>query len=181
MFIFTDSFPEKGEGDLHVNVDSSFRNKADLIDYMEKETSSPYHDGDNWDGFFDSITEMSWFDSINNFYILHESLPQIEQIHIYLDILNLADVWWEIYPENVKIKNESLKDPSNMQRRIGSFVQFCGMEASQVPLDEHVIVKNFNVYFKKKDEDFVRNSLEKYSKDYRRRLFYDKRGLIQIG
>ncbi|MCQ2138533.1 MAG: hypothetical protein MJY60_07505 [Bacteroidales bacterium] len=180
MFIFTDLFPEKGQGDLHVDIDCSLRSETDLINYIEKETVSPYLGHDNWDGFYDSITEMSWFDNINNFRILHEDLPQIEQIHLYLDILNRADVWWEIDPENVKIMNEQLKDTLNMQNRIAFFKEFYDMDTSQVPGEDHVIIKNFNVYFKKKDEGFVLNSLDIHSKDYRKRLYKDKNGLIRF-
>lgn len=159
MLIFTDSFPDIESEDLHVIVDSSFANNFDLINYIERATFSPYCDGDNWDGFFDSITDFTWLKTVKNIRIIHKSLPNIKDIHKYLDLLNFADVWWEINPEREE----------NCRHCIRDFVNYYSQKDME-----------FNVFFRNEDKEFVTNSLENYSKNYRERLYYDCHGIISI-
>ena len=159
MFIFTDYFPDIGHEDLRINIDSAFESNSELIDYIERLTSSPYSDGDNWDGFLDSITDLTWLSTVKKIHIVHESIPNIKEIHKYLDILNFADVWWEINPEREKIRKLIVCDPEN----------YCNQDDIE-----------FNVYFRNEDKEFVANSLENFSKNYRNRLYYDKDGIISI-
>ena len=97
---------------MHVIVDDSFTTNEDLISHIMEETRSPYKDkpSSNFDDIYDDLIECTWLENVRNMRILHESLPNISDIHRYLDTLNVLDVEWEILPELKDIGTNISKD-----------------------------------------------------------------------
>ncbi len=186
MFIFTDTFPGKRRRDMHVIVDDSFTTNEDLISHIMEETRSPYKDkpSSNFDDIYDGLIECTWLENVRNMRIIHESLPNISDIHRYLDTLNVLDVEWEILPEFERYRDKYFKGPER-EEHIIAYNAMDGIDVSRCvdsvvisPANLHPM--KFDVYFKDSDKEFVINSLTEHSKDYRKRLYYDECGFIHI-
>ena len=61
-----------------------------LIDTIENALESPY-DKDNWDGFLDAVTDLTWLED-RKLAIIHTSLPALSKKHlkIYVEIIDIA-------------------------------------------------------------------------------------------
>lgn len=115
----------------------------------------------NFAAFRDVMTELDW---IHEGEIYHETLPSLdeESFGYYIDVLNLIDVEWSKYEEQAEIVKDYIKQSGKIISKDAWI---------------HKRPKIFNVYFKKKEECFIKKILKQYSKKYQLCIHYDKKGL----
>lgn len=123
----------------------------------------PYATMTNFSAFRDVMEELDWIPE-DEIRIYHESLPTLneEDLACYIDYLNIIDVEWEKYDERADIIREYMKNTGHSISR--------NAWINNSP-------KKFNVFFKTKDEFFVKQILNKYSKNYRECIRFDERGI----
>lgn len=78
-----------------VLIDHSLQSERAVIDRIEKALDAPY-EKDNWDGFWDAITDLSWLDC-SSVVLVNKSLPKLSgwDMKVYLEQLYDASVEWE--------------------------------------------------------------------------------------
>lgn len=78
-----------------VLIDDSLQSERAVIDRIEKALDAPY-EKDNWDGFWDAITDLSWLDC-SSVVLVNKSLPKLSgwDMKVYLEQLYDASVEWE--------------------------------------------------------------------------------------
>ena len=78
-----------------VLIDNTLLSEQAVIDRIEKALDAPY-EKDNWDGFRDAITDLSWLDC-SSVVLVHQSLPKLNgwDMNVYLEQLYDASAEWE--------------------------------------------------------------------------------------
>ena len=78
-----------------VLIDDSLLSEQAVIDRIEKALDAPY-EKDNWDGFWDAITDLSWLDC-SSVVLVHKTLPKLNgwDMKVYLEQLYDASAEWE--------------------------------------------------------------------------------------
>ena len=78
-----------------VLIDDTLLSEQAVIDRIEKALDAPY-EKDNWDGFRDAITDLSWLDC-SSVVLVHQSLPKLNgwDMNVYLKQLYDASAEWE--------------------------------------------------------------------------------------
>lgn len=78
-----------------VLIDNTLLSEQAVIDRIEKALDAPY-EKDNWDGFRDAITDLSWLD-YSSVVLVHQSLPKLNgwDMNVYLEQLYDASAEWE--------------------------------------------------------------------------------------
>lgn len=78
-----------------VLIDDTLLSEQAVIDRIEKALDAPY-EKDNWDGFRDAITDLSWLDC-SSVVLVHQSLPKLNgwDMNVYLEQLYDASAEWE--------------------------------------------------------------------------------------
>lgn len=78
-----------------VLIDDTLLSEQAVIDRIEKALDTPY-EKDNWDGFRDAITDLSWLDC-SSVVLVHQSLPKLNgwDMNVYLKQLYDASAEWE--------------------------------------------------------------------------------------
>lgn len=168
MFFFVDSFPLQARNAKRVFVDKAICNTNELFELYKKELHFPDWFGNNFDAFYDIMSQLNYWVPEEYVGVFHDSLPSLDEqrMSIYLDILNEVDVEWEKFTERAEIRRQyTKKHQENL---------ICG----HAWWDE--TPKIFNVFFHRSDEAFVKGMLSKYSWDYRQCMSFDERGSMMI-
>lgn len=72
-----------------IDVPCSINSRLDLFNFYNKEFEFPSYFGQNWDAFYDCLSDLSWLD-IKGVLLFHSALPQLnkEDMAQYVRILN---------------------------------------------------------------------------------------------
>ena len=78
-----------------VLIDDSLQSGRTVIDRIEKALDAPY-ERDNWDGFRDAVTDLSWLDC-SSVVLVNKSLPKLNgwDMKVYLEQLYDASAEWD--------------------------------------------------------------------------------------
>ena len=78
-----------------VLIDDSLLSEQAVIDRIEIALGAPY-EKDNWDGFWDAITDLSWL-GCRSIVLVHKALPKLNgwDMKIYLELLYDASSRWD--------------------------------------------------------------------------------------
>ncbi len=110
-----------------------------LIDTIENALESPY-DKDNWDGFLDAVTDLTWLED-RKLAIIHTSLPALSKKHlkIYVEIIDIANRYWESFDQQAQELIETIK-----------------RERDEIPEDCWIYKKKIvDYYFPEEDYQFI--------------------------
>lgn len=90
----TTQIDSKYPDDIRVIIDSNIVGKDNLISFISQGIGSPYS-GDNWDGLYDALADLSWCQG-RIVRIIHFELPElsIKDMSIYLSLLQSAIGVW---------------------------------------------------------------------------------------
>lgn len=90
--------------DIFVLIDSSIKNKDELLSFLSERLYSPYLN-DNWDGLEDVLLDLSWL-SVAHVRLVHYDLPSLseQELNIYLSILQNIDSIWTNYEGVRKVR-----------------------------------------------------------------------------
>lgn len=171
MFYFVEDFPQIEENTRTVIISNKIIGKKFLFKRFKDKLLFPDWFGYNYHAFYDLMTQLYYWFPEENVRIYHKSLPVLfpKSMRTYLDYLNLIDVEWEKFTERANItRQDAEKHPDH-------YIPFEGVRPwwEEKP-------KIFNVYFRKRDESFVKDILHNYSWDYRKCMQFDETGMIDI-
>ena len=176
MFYFVNNFPDQTDDVRTVCIKSTMSNMNELFDFYKTALEFPYPYSKetryNYYAFHEIMMELDWL-SEKEVRIIHDSLPPLKEDimgDLYLDVLNLIDVEWEKRPECAEIFRQYAEKHPN---RFISFDEGVRRWWKEKP-------KIFNVYFRKRDESFVKDILYQYSWDYRKCMQFDEKGHVDI-
>lgn len=97
MIRFTDSADSILEYPMSrvILIDASLQSKDAVIDRIEKALEAPYNE-DNWDGFRDAITDLSWL-ACPSVVLVHKALPKMNawDLKTYLELLYDVSKEWD--------------------------------------------------------------------------------------
>ena len=97
MIRFTDSADSIPEYPMSrvILIDASLQSKDAVIDRIEKALEAPYNE-DNWDGFRDAITDLSWL-ACPSVVLVHKALPKMNawDLKTYLELLYDVSKEWD--------------------------------------------------------------------------------------
>ena len=97
MIRFTDSADSILEYPMSrvILIDASLQSKDAVIDRIEKALEAPYNE-DNWDGFRDAITDLSWL-VCPSVVLVHKALPKMNawDLKTYLELLYDVSKEWD--------------------------------------------------------------------------------------
>lgn len=171
MLYYVENFPEQAADTKVVYVNNTFHGMDEVLKLFKVVLNFPYPYSSeskyNYYAFRDIMEDLYWL-SENEVRIVHESLPSLDEEimgYQYLDVLNLIDVEWERFMERAGITRQYAKEhPEKYIHR------------DEVTAWWERQPKIFNVYFRKEDESYVKEILQKYSKDYRKCIYFDEKG-----
>lgn len=166
MFYYIENYPEQLDDTICVNINQTFCGIQELFGHYGKTLRFPYNSITNFSAFRDVMGDLEWLPE-KNISVFHDGLPSLsgQEMNNYLDVLNLIDVEWERFMERAGITRQYAKEhPEKFIHR------------DEVTAWWERQPKIFNVYFRKEDESYVKEILQKYSKDYRKCIYFDEKG-----
>ncbi|MBP3219909.1 MAG: hypothetical protein J6M37_05545 [Prevotella sp.] len=163
MFYYTNDFQNQADNVKSVIINHSIQDLNELFELFQISLQIPYSTMTNFAAFRDVMTELDWIHE-GEIRIYHEILPSLdeESLGCYIDVLNLVDVEWRKYEEQADIVKDFIKQSGKVISKDAWI---------------HKRPKIFNVFFKNKDEYFIKKLLKQYSKNYQICIHYDKKGL----
>ena len=165
MFYYVDKFPDQADGVRSVFVDHSIHGWNELLHVYKEQLSFPKWAGDNLHAFYDVMTQLYYWVPEEEIRICHNGVPALDDDMIgYLDFLNLIDVVWEKFTE-----------AADKCRRYAELCPKAFIFNNDKPWYDYK-PKNFNVYFRKEDEPFIKDILTQYSRDYRKCIHIEESG-----
>ena len=171
MFYFVDEMPQVEQNVKTVIVSKRLFGKKMLFKRYKDALLFPDWFGYNFHAFYDLMTQLYYYFPEKEVRIYHKSLPMLlpKDMKEYLDWLNLIDVEWERFTEQADITR------AYAEKHPEKFIVIEGVPAwwNEQP-------KIFNVFFRKKEESYVKDLLSKYSWDYRQCITFDEMGATNI-
>ena len=171
MFYFVEDFPLVEQNVKAVIVSKRILGTRMLFKRFKVELLFPDWFGYNFHVFYDIMTQLYYNFPEKEVRIYHQGLPLLlpKDMKEYLDWLNLIDVEWERFAERADITRAyAEKHPERYTKTEGITTWW-----NEQP-------KIFNVYFRKRDESYVKDILSKYSWDYRQCISFDETGADNI-
>ena len=169
MFYFIEDFPHVEDNTRTVIISNKIIGKKSLLKCYNDKLLFPDFFGYNYDAFYDCMVQLNCYFPEQEVKICHESLPSLndKDMQIYLDTLNQVDVEWERDTERIELFQQYAR---NHPDKVITGGASCDNYSSKI----------FNVYFRKRDESFVKDILYQYSWDYRKCMQFDVTGMIDI-
>ena len=93
---------KESPNDTVIWIDSYIKGKQDLIKFIEQSLGCPYDDN-NWDGFYDAISDLYWIPEGKAVRLLHFSMPALseKELETYIEILIRSDDFLTNLPDGV--------------------------------------------------------------------------------
>ena len=131
---------------LVIKITSDITSMRSIIDYIEAAVESPYVK-DNWDGFLEAITDLTWLDR-KRIILLHDGLPGLapNDLKTYLEVIKIASDSWDSFDA---ISKEAIE---TYVRQGTDFGEDCWVYKK----------KTFDVYFREKDREAVEDCVIRY-------------------
>ena len=103
-------------------IDKSIIGKKEIISRISRGINSPYPE-DNWDGFEESLCDLSWIlnDTVR---IIHQELPIMEDsdLKTYVSVLKTAVDSWGNSDKNAYRQKLQVYFPDSLQRDIEKII-----------------------------------------------------------
>lgn len=167
MFYYVEKFEKNLTCNAQlVTINKSVDSKEALLRQFSDSLHFPDYFGYNFDALYDLLRDLSWLQQ-KEIIVWHDGLPLLEEsvLAVYLDLLNQVDVEWE----QSAMRAEIIKKYMRSRGEVVSSDSWLYQEP-----------KTFNVYFRLEDKEYVETLLERYSRDYRKCIHYDERGVESI-